>query len=96
MSDLIGTRMSDDGRTARQIFDDVMANPARGFAVLEALHAVAERHAAKPAEVALAWLLAQPGVTAPIASATKPEHVASFARAVELVLSPADLAALNL
>ena len=29
MSDLIGTRMSDDGRTARQIFDDVMANPAR-------------------------------------------------------------------
>ena len=68
----------------------------RGFAVLAALHAVAERHVAKPAEVALAWLLAQPGVTAPIASATKPEHVASFARAVDLVLTPADLAALNL
>lgn len=29
MTDLIGTRMVDDGRTARQIFDDVMANPAR-------------------------------------------------------------------
>ncbi|WP_137109246.1 aldo/keto reductase [Rhodobacter sp. SY28-1] len=70
-------------------------NP-RGFAVLAALHAVAERHAAKPAEVALAWLLAQPGVTAPIASATKPEHVASFARAVDLVLTPADLETLNL
>ena len=70
-------------------------NP-RGFAVLEALHAVAERHAAKPAEVALAWLLAQPGVTAPIASATRPEHVASFARSVDLVLTPADLAELNL
>jgi aryl-alcohol dehydrogenase-like predicted oxidoreductase len=68
----------------------------RGFAVLDALHAVADRHGAKPAEVALAWLLAQPGVTAPIASATKPEHVASFARAVELALSPADLQALDL
>jgi aryl-alcohol dehydrogenase-like predicted oxidoreductase len=68
----------------------------RGFAVLDALHAVADRHGAKPAEVALAWLLAQPGVTAPIASATKPEHVASFARAVELALSRADLQALDL
>jgi nicotinamidase-related amidase len=29
MTDIIGTRMTDDGRTARQIFDDVMANPAR-------------------------------------------------------------------
>lgn len=29
MTDTIGTRMADDGRTARQIFDDVMANPAR-------------------------------------------------------------------
>ncbi len=29
MPDIIGTRMADDGRTARQIFDDVMANPAR-------------------------------------------------------------------
>lgn len=70
-------------------------NP-RGFAMLDALHAVAEGHGAKPAEVALAWVLAQPGVTAPIASATKTAHVASFARAVELVLSPGDLAALNL
>lgn len=68
----------------------------RGFAMLDALHRVAKSHGAKPAEVALAWLLAQPGVTAPIASATRMAHVASFARAVELVLSPGDLAALNL
>ncbi len=70
-------------------------NP-RGFAVLDALHAVADRHAARPVEVALAWLLAQPGVTAPIASATRPAHVASFARAVDLTLSAEDLAALDL
>jgi len=70
-------------------------NP-RGFAVLDALHAVADRHDARPAEIALAWLLTQPGVTAPIASATKPAHVASFARAVDLVLSAEDLAALTI
>lgn len=68
----------------------------RGFAMLKALNAVADRRAAQPAEVALAWLLAQPGVTAPIASATKPDHVKSFARAVDLVLSPEDLDTLNI
>jgi aryl-alcohol dehydrogenase-like predicted oxidoreductase len=70
-------------------------NP-RGFAILDALHAVADRHGARPSEVALAWLLAQPGVTAPIASATRIAHVESFARAVDLCLSDADIAALNL
>jgi aryl-alcohol dehydrogenase-like predicted oxidoreductase len=70
-------------------------NP-RGFAVLDALHVVAERHGARVSEVALAWLLAQPGVSAPIASATKIAHVESFARAAALSLSAADLAALDL
>lgn len=67
----------------------------RGLALLDALHAVADRHAAKPAEVALAWLMAQPAVTAPIASATKVAHVESFARAAGLCLSPEDLARLD-
>ena len=64
---------------------------SRGMAILAALDEVADRHAAKPAEIALAWLMAQPGVTAPIASATRVAHVDSFARAAELVLSKADL-----
>mgnify|MGYP002654765631 CR=1 FL=1 len=68
-------------------------NP-RGMALLSALDAVADRHAAKPAEVALAWVMAQPGVTAPIASATMVAHVDSFARAAELVLTQQDLAQL--
>ncbi len=42
----------------------------RGFRILDALEAVAASHKAKPAEVALAWVMARPGVTAPIASAT--------------------------
>jgi len=68
----------------------------RGFAILDALHEVAGRHGAQPSEVALAWVMAQPGVTAPIASATKLAHVASFARAAELKLTADDLMALDL
>ena len=68
---------------------------ARGFAILDAVDKVAEKHNVKPAEVALAWLIAQPGVTAPIASATKIAHVESFVTAVSLALSSEDIAALN-
>ncbi len=69
-------------------------NP-RGFAILDALDAVGGRHDAKPAEVALAWVIARPGVTAPIASATGPEQLASLVRATELELSADDIAALD-
>jgi aryl-alcohol dehydrogenase-like predicted oxidoreductase len=64
---------------------------ARGERILAALDTVAERRAAKPAEVALAWLIARPGVTAPIASATSVEQVASLARATELSLDAQDV-----
>jgi aryl-alcohol dehydrogenase-like predicted oxidoreductase len=67
----------------------------RGFRILDALDAVAAHHKAKPAEVALAWLIARPGVAAPIASATSTEQVDSLVRATELTLTTADMAALN-
>ncbi len=69
-------------------------NP-RGFRILDALEDVASRHQARPAEVALAWVIARPGVTAPIASATTVEQADSLIRATELSLSEADMAALN-
>jgi aryl-alcohol dehydrogenase-like predicted oxidoreductase len=65
-------------------------NP-RGMRILDALDAVASQHAAKPAEVALAWLIAQKAVTAPIASATSLDQMASLVRAVHLTLTPQDL-----
>jgi aryl-alcohol dehydrogenase-like predicted oxidoreductase len=68
---------------------------SRGFRILDALEAVAARHKAKPAEVALAWVMARPGVTAPIASATSVEQVNSLVRATELTLTPADMAELD-
>ena len=69
-------------------------NP-RGFRILDALEAVAAEHKAKPAEVALAWVMARPGVTAPIASATSVEQVASLIRATELKLTNDDVVALD-
>jgi len=69
-------------------------NP-RGFRILAALDAVSARHAAKPAEVALAWLAGRPGVTAPIASATSLVQMESLIRAAELKLDTADVAELD-
>jgi aryl-alcohol dehydrogenase-like predicted oxidoreductase len=68
---------------------------ARGMRILAALDAVSARHSAKQAEVALAWVIARPGVTAPIASATKPEQMDSLIKAVSLKLSADDMAELN-
>ena len=59
----------------------------RGLKVLPALDAVAEETGASHTTVALAWLLAQPGITAPIASASKPEQLDAQFAAVELKLS---------
>lgn len=68
---------------------------AKGEAILAALDTVAAANDATPAEVSLAWLVAQPGVTAPIASATSIEQVESLARGVRLKLSDADLKKLS-
>jgi aryl-alcohol dehydrogenase-like predicted oxidoreductase len=67
----------------------------KGYRILAALDEVSANHHAKPAEVALAWVAAQPGVTAPIASATSVEQVASLANGARLTLSSRDLALLE-
>jgi aryl-alcohol dehydrogenase-like predicted oxidoreductase len=68
----------------------------RGTRILTALDDVAATHRAQPGEVAIAWLIAQPGVTAPIASATTVPQVESLIRAATLRLSSSDLAQLDL
>jgi len=67
----------------------------KGFRILKALDAVSAANDATPAEVSLAWLVAQKGVSAPIASATSVEQVKSLAKGVRLKLSEADLAVLT-
>jgi aryl-alcohol dehydrogenase-like predicted oxidoreductase len=67
----------------------------RGFRILGALDAIGKARSAKPAEVALAWLIAREGVTAPIASATTVEQVDSLVRATQLALSEEEMRALT-
>jgi len=67
----------------------------RGEAILKTLDEVAVSHRAEPAEVALAWLIARIGVTAPIASATRISQVQSFAKAASLQLSAEQIALLD-
>jgi aryl-alcohol dehydrogenase-like predicted oxidoreductase len=68
---------------------------ARGARILQALDEVAKAHGAQPAEVALAWLIAREGVTAPIASATNLAQVESLIRATQLRLTAQDMELLN-
>ncbi len=67
----------------------------RGFALLTALDAVADRHAATLAQVALAWLMQAPGITAPIASATSAGQATELLAAAALRLTAADVQQLD-
>ena len=60
-----------------------------GFGVIAALDDVAKRYNAKPVQIALAWLIARPSVTAPIASATNVEQLAELLKAAEIKLDAA-------
>jgi aryl-alcohol dehydrogenase-like predicted oxidoreductase len=67
----------------------------RGLGVLAALDEVAGEHRATPAQVALAWLIARPGFTAPIASATSPAQLEELLGAVSLELTSANIQRLD-
>jgi aryl-alcohol dehydrogenase-like predicted oxidoreductase len=69
---------------------------SRGLAILAALDKVAKAHNATPAQVALAWLMARPSVTAPIASATSVAQLRELVPAAELKLTAEDLKTLDL
>ena len=65
------------------------------MALLGRLEEVARRHNATMAQVALAWLMARPSVTAPIASATSMAQLTDILKAVEIQLTPEDFDALE-
>jgi aryl-alcohol dehydrogenase-like predicted oxidoreductase len=68
---------------------------ARGFRILAALDDVARRYATSVASVALAWQIARPSITAPIASATSVDQLDELAAATELKLDRAAIEELN-
>jgi len=67
----------------------------RGFRILAAMAEVALRTSAKLAQIAIAWLLAQPGITAPISSATNVAQLNDLVEATRLKLSKDDVALLD-
>lgn len=68
---------------------------ARGFRILDALDELSKQYNATPAKIALAWVLAQPTITAPIASATTIEQLHELIEATQLDLDAQALERLN-
>jgi aryl-alcohol dehydrogenase (NADP+) len=75
---------------SRQLYDDALDMP-----VVERTVKLARERGVPPAQVALAWLLHQPGVAAPIVGATKLSHLEDAVAATELRLDEAELKALE-
>jgi aryl-alcohol dehydrogenase-like predicted oxidoreductase len=67
----------------------------RGLKILAALDEVSKRTGAPPARIAVAWVMAQPGITAPIASASNLEQVAELVKAAQLSLDAQALGLLD-
>jgi aryl-alcohol dehydrogenase-like predicted oxidoreductase len=84
--DAESTRRAQTDQYARNLYD----HPA-DWEVVEATRRVAARRGAPPAQVALAWLLSKPAVTAPIIGATKLEHLTTAVAAVNLQLTREDI-----
>lgn len=86
-----------DDATARAETDDLTRHlyDEAGDEIVERVHAVAERRDVSAAQVALAWLLHQGAVTAPIIGATQLDHLEQAVAATEVDLSVEDLAELE-
>jgi aryl-alcohol dehydrogenase-like predicted oxidoreductase len=82
-------------RAQTDAFADYLYRPEVDFTVIDRLGEVAAERGAPPAQVALAWLLHKPGVTAPIVGATKLEHLEDALAAAELTLSDEEMARLE-
>jgi 1-deoxyxylulose-5-phosphate synthase len=88
-----GERLTVRART--DSFGDSLYVPEVDFAVVDRVGEVAEDRGAPPAQVALAWLLHKPGVTAPIVGATAERHLDDALAAEQLELSAEDVARLE-
>mgnify|MGYP003577180828 CR=1 FL=1 len=85
----------DAGKSARGAKTTKSYLNGRGLGILAALDDVAARLESTPGQVAIAWLMAQPGVTAPIASATSLHQLQDLVRAARLQLDAQALATLG-
>ena len=96
---LAGTRtvLGDDSTTRSESdgLDRILYDQPSDWDVVEAVKDVAKQRGAKPAQVALAWLLGQPAVAAPIVGATKLDHLDDAIAALDITLTAEENAALD-
>jgi aryl-alcohol dehydrogenase-like predicted oxidoreductase len=96
---LAGNRTRDGGRhttrSSTDAFTDYLYDQPTDFDVVDAVVEVAGGRDVTPAQVALAWVLAKPGVSAPIVGATKKKHLKDALAAEALQLSEDEIAALE-
>lgn len=85
---------ADFGKSARGGGMNAYLNE-RGLNILKALDTVSEGHQTSPASVAIAWLIAKPGITAPIASATNLNQLDALIEATKLKLTNEDMILLD-
>ncbi len=91
---LTGSRRAGTVRSHSPMARDRFRRPA-DEAVIDAVASVARERGVGPAEVAIAWLLAQPGVTAPIVGATKASHLEDPVKALDTRLTAEEIAKLE-
>jgi aryl-alcohol dehydrogenase-like predicted oxidoreductase len=92
---LAGTRTREGDRLTVRAANDAHDIPDRDFDVIERVKEIAVERGVPSAQVALAWLLGRPGVTAPIVGATRVAHVEDALTAAELELTTAEVARLD-
>jgi aryl-alcohol dehydrogenase-like predicted oxidoreductase len=96
---LAGTRTREGARQTTRAgsdqFTDYLYSQPTDFDVVERVAEVADERSVSPAQVALAWLLGKPGVTAPIVGATKPGHLHDALAAEQLTLSDEEISRLE-
>jgi 1-deoxyxylulose-5-phosphate synthase len=95
---LSGTRQRGGDRTTTRAGNDPLADAMyddADFDVVDVVRTVAGERGLPPAQVALAWLLGKPGVTAPIVGATRPGHIDDAIAAVDIALTDDEVARLE-
>jgi aryl-alcohol dehydrogenase (NADP+) len=95
---LTGNRKRDGDTTTRATVDTFakdMYVSEDDFVIADAVAEIAKKRGVSPAQIACAWILQAPGVTAPIIGATKAAHLKDVIGAVDLKLTPEEIAALE-
>jgi aryl-alcohol dehydrogenase-like predicted oxidoreductase len=96
---VVGNRRKEDyGETVRAKTDEFSRRQyyrPQDFAIVDRISDIAKKRGSNNAQIALAWMLGQPGVTAPIVGASKPHHLEDAVAALDINLDAAELKALG-